>query len=183
MELEREAKFMLTNDPYFYINYLLRNGFKLADKVIDRDTYFKHPCWDMSSRDEALRIRRRSHLEGNDVEIIMSFKGPRRTTGLVKEREEYEVKIGDFEIFRTILLKLGFQEIASIVKYREIYVNNHTRVYVDHLFGVGWFMEIETYDISYVKRVYDELRDHLIAVKETYLEICLSSGRCVDKVG
>lgn len=182
MNLEREAKFKLKRDPSFYIDYLLRNGFKLIDSVLEQDTYFKHPCRDMKSRDEAFRIRSRRSLSRNSTVFSLCYKGPRRTEGLVKVREELEVEVRDLNVMREILLKLGFEEYASLSKYREVYAHGDNKVYLDYLVGVGWFLEIESSDLDFIKKLYNELIDDLEVVRETYLEICLSRGKCVSRV-
>lgn len=182
MYLEREAKFRLKLEPGFYIDYLMRFGFKLIDRIVELDTYFQHPCRDMASSDEALRLRSRRSLVKNTVSFLLCYKGPRRINGLFKEREEFEVEIKDMDIALNILNKLGFREVVSFLKYREVYVHERTKILIDHLIGVGWFMEIETDEPDFLEKFYRELRDHLEIVRETYLEICLSSGMCVNRV-
>ncbi len=72
---------------------------------------------------------------------ILTFKGPREK-GKVKKRIELETPV-PYGIIKNILKSLGLKMIFQYSKTREIYEYKKTHVMLDHLKGLGWFVEIE----------------------------------------
>lgn len=72
---------------------------------------------------------------------ILTFKGPREK-GKVKKRLELEATV-PYGIVKGILRALGLRLIFQYSKTREIFEYKKTHVMIDHLPGLGWFVEIE----------------------------------------
>ncbi len=148
---------------------------EMLDKCIETDTYYMHPCRDFRETDEALRIRKKKCLDS--IEYYLTYKGARVKRGKIKIREEIETPINDYKTFSTILEKLGFKPILSFSKYRERYVYNNTYITIDHLYGVGWFIEIEG-EQEHIEEFREKLGKYVEAIDKTYLEICIETRKC-----
>ena len=99
-----------------------------------RDIYYEHPCKSYAESDEAVRIR---HQNGK---IFLTYKGP-KIDSTTKTREEIEFPVPeDAELF---LEKLGFVRKAEVIKERRLYHYEGMEVCVDHVRGLGVFIEIE----------------------------------------
>ncbi len=115
---------------------IIAAGGRFLREVSQRDVYFRHPCYDLRWRDEALRLR----YEGGDC--ILTFKG-RRTGSGVKRREEVEVRVGEGSAVAMILRRLGFEEAFVVRKDRRIYAMDGAEVSLDSVEGLGDFVELE----------------------------------------
>ncbi len=104
----------------------------------EEDHYFNHPCRDFAATDEAVRIR----LHG-DGETIITYKGP-RLGSVGKTRAEINIKVDDFNNAVEFLRRLGFSEVISIRKRREIYTVDKYTIYLDDAGDLGSFVEVET---------------------------------------
>ena len=104
------------------------------------DIYFNAPHRDFIQTDEALRIRRITNKDGD--EIILTYKGA-KLDELSKTREEIEVNIEDVVNTKLILEKLGFKPVQPVKKDRVYYVINEYIITLDTVHGVGNFIEIE----------------------------------------
>lgn len=116
----------------------LRQALQEQATYIDRrgqvDTYFAHPCRDLVALDEALRLRQ----SGTALEI--TYKGPRQG-GELKTRPETNVGVqGDAA---GLLQALGFTPVARLTKHRERWKMSRVEVAIDHVPGLGWFVELE----------------------------------------
>lgn len=137
------------------------------------DTYFSHPCRDLVAADEALRLRQ----GGPGLEI--TYKGPREG-GDLKARPETNVGVtGDAA---ALLQALGFQPVARLTKQREHWEMPRVEVALDHVAGLGWFVELEAEqghaDAAGVIRSARRLLglDGAEAVQESYLGMALAAG-------
>jgi len=142
--------------------------------VVEIDTYFQHPCRDFRESDEALRLRLR--FSDGELKAVLTYKGPKKLDGVVKSREEIEVEASDYSSLVELLKRLGFTEVSTFTKIRDVYSVEGARVYVDRLCGVGLFIEVE--GGSELSRYLDLFKEIGEPVTETYLEICLNTGRC-----
>ncbi|HDD34114.1 MAG TPA: CYTH domain-containing protein [Thermofilaceae archaeon] len=80
----------------------------------------------------------------------------------------------DLERALAILSYLGFKELATVKKLREVYVLDDVEVCLDRVEGLGEFVEVESRGAS--SRELVELLEELGAgelVAETYLELVL----------
>ncbi|MFW9866600.1 MAG: class IV adenylate cyclase [Candidatus Thorarchaeota archaeon] len=93
-----------------------------------KDIYYNMPkgLRDFKKTDEALRLRTSIRYDKNnkynpqEVDYLITYKG-KKIDKLTKSREEIEIKIEDFEKMREILELLGFQEVLTVMKERELY--------------------------------------------------------------
>lgn len=109
-----------------------------------RDQYFTHPHRGFARSGKALRIR----SLGDSGQF--TFKGPRRR-GPAKIREEIDVNIPttqDVAQLREILLRLGFEPLATVKKHREIFrwesATAPIVLCLDKVDYLGEFVEIES---------------------------------------
>ncbi len=156
-------------------------GARYIETRIEEDVYFNSPMRNFAETDEALRLRRHS-----DGTVVLTYKGP-RLGGKGKTREEINVVVGDFNAMYEILRKLGFVEVARVVKKREVYVYENFTISLDKVEGLGDFVEIETVvtsedligrGIEEVLSLGDRLglsRDWI--ERKTYLELMLERKR------
>jgi len=73
---------------------------------------------------------------------ILTFKGPVRYQGKIKERPEYEVGCDDTGRMSEIFNHLGYSEITRYEKYREAWFLDDVEVVLDHT-PMGDFVEVE----------------------------------------
>ena len=111
---------------------------KFLEHTEETDIYFNSPVRDFAKTDEALRVR----VYG-DGTVVLTYKGP-RIGSIGKTREELSVTVNDLESLLEILRKLGFREVARIVKRRDIYNYENFTIYIDSVEELGSFVEVET---------------------------------------
>ncbi|WP_245526449.1 class IV adenylate cyclase [Desulfurococcus mucosus] len=188
LQVETEVKLRITGDPGIVEENLLSHGFIKVDECVERDIYFKHPCRDLSLSDEAVRLRYRS-CRNSGEHLVLTYKGPRISReGVLKARMEVEARLQPGEIHSMVKLLeyIGFPKLASFTKKRFIFHKDGLEATIDELMGVGFFLEVELKKPDAVKALQDLLRglsNVTVMVKETYLEICLETGRCIDEQG
>ena len=90
----------------------------------------------LAAAGKALRLRR---VDGQGV---LTFKGPRQGTAVMKSRPEIEAVIPDPDTFEAILGGLGYRKVFRYQKYRETYEWKDVEIVVDET-PVGTFLEIE----------------------------------------
>lgn len=113
------------------------------------DTYYRHPCRDFAETDEALRVR---EVGGHRV---VTYKGP-KIDPESKSRVEVETPIG-MEA-GDVLERLGFEPLEPVRKQREVYRLDGFLATVDHVEGLGTYVEAETEGTG---EEMEELRDEL----------------------
>ncbi len=143
------------------------------------DLFFQHPCRDLAATDEALRCRR----ENGGLEL--TYKGARLKSD-TKAREEVNLAItSDPE---PILRMLGFTPAARLRKTREPWHVDGAEVAIDHVEGVGWFVEIEAKDHPDPHGHVESLQQVLglsdaPSTTTSYLEMAVASGaQAVDEL-
>jgi adenylate cyclase class 2 len=112
---------------------VLRNKFENINGVYKlslhhEDTYFNMPkgLRDFKQTDEALRLRKSIEFNrdikgmGQKINYFITYKGKKIDT-TTKTREEIEVKINEIEDMKNLLKLLGFREVFTVVKERELY--------------------------------------------------------------
>ena len=130
--MEVEVKARVSNISLIEKN-IISQGAIFRNEVIEEDEYFNHPCLNFGDTDEALRLRNGKEL---------TYKGP-KVDNDTKSREEIEVRVDDAEKMRNILLTLGFKFVTKVKKSRKYYSFNGTTICIDHVFELGYFVEIE----------------------------------------
>lgn len=92
------------------------------------DTYFNMPkgLRDFKQTDEALRLRksiefnRDNKVMAQKINYFITYKG-KKIDKTTKTREEIEVKINEIEDMKNLLKLLGFREVFTVIKERELY--------------------------------------------------------------
>lgn len=146
-------------------------GFTFEQESLEVDIYYRHPCRDMLSRDEALRLRVYSGGGGK-----LTYKGPRMEGGF-KAREEIEISLSSVEEARLLLARLGFEEALAVRKRRRYYRGRGVIVTLDSVESLGCFVEIEAGEPESIERVESMLGLRDRRVSETYAEMALKKLR------
>ncbi|OWT33065.1 adenylate cyclase [Methanobrevibacter sp. 87.7] len=137
IEVEAKAKINNFDDVRDKIEKL---GAKLVKIEHQEDLYFNSPIVDFADTDEALRIRKTNTDTENN--LFITYKGP-KIDKKSKTREEIEMEIEDKEKCRKIFKHLGFVEAREVIKDREIFKYKNYELSLDHVKGLGPYMEIE----------------------------------------
>lgn len=167
--MEVEIKFKIS-EPEEFEKRILDMGAEFLNEVYEEDIYFNHPCWDFKERDEALRIR-------NDG--TLTFKGPKVDSD-TKSREEYTVSIGNIEMARKILEKVGFKKAGVVRKRRKYYKFRNSEITIDFVENLGTFVEIECLgDYKTCRKEVMEIKKSLNlgeSIRYSYLEMLYNTG-------
>ncbi len=164
---------------------ILESGAKMVQMVTQIDVYLSHPCRDFSITDEALRLR--TTIDANDKKRFeITYKGPKIDT-TTKTRAEINLHLDDIEKTLMLLTYLGFKEVATIKKQRELFRNVNVSISLDNVQCIGTFIEIET--IVQTEEEIDMARSNLFdtltklglspkqSIRESYLELYLKKIR------
>jgi predicted adenylyl cyclase CyaB len=105
--------------------------------------YFDDASGGLARQQQVLRIRK----EGKDIRL--TFKAPHADTQAgIRTREELELPIGDFEMMRVILQRLGYEEYLKMRKIRTQYSLDGTHIvidtHIDELAYIPPYLEIES---------------------------------------
>ncbi len=150
-------------------------GSQFVDLVIEYDTYYMHPCLDLWTRDEALRLRKRISKIYGEKRYILTYKGKRVFRNGVKSREEIEVYISDYKAMSTILRKMGFTPFAVVEKERMIYRYKDSRIFIDNVKDLGVYIEIEGSPQT-LHEILGKIQFNYDIIEKTYLELLLAFG-------
>lgn len=101
------------------------------------DIWFDTPDEALKKKGCGLRLR----LQGEEATLTLKEK---LVVGKsVREGEEHEIEVGDFDKAKEILEKLGFQERLSYQKEREEWVIENVSIVLDRVENLGVFLELE----------------------------------------
>jgi adenylate cyclase class 2 len=127
------------------------------------DIYFNMPkgLRDFKQTDEALRLRKSIEFNRDNkqmdqnINCFITYKGQKIDT-TTKTREEIEVKINEIEDMKNLLKILGFREVFTVVKERELYdfkfKNTRIEALIDYIpILEQHFVEVELITESYEK--------------------------------
>ncbi|MFX1257872.1 MAG: class IV adenylate cyclase [Promethearchaeota archaeon] len=141
--IEVEIKARILNADEMKKKFERKEGeYKLS--LIHEDTYFNMPknLRDFKKTDEALRIRKSIEYKKNDKsykgkkKYYITYKGKKIDT-ITKTRKELESKLSNGEEMKEILGILGFQEIFTVKKERDLYEFNfkdhHITALIDYI--------------------------------------------------
>ena len=131
------------------------NGGSYKISLLHEDTYFNMPkeLRDFKNTDEAIRLRKSEEFDKNDDDILLkskcylTYKG-KKVDSNTKTRQEIEVKVDNFDNMKEILKVLGFQEVLTIQKERELfdllYQDEKIEILLDYIPLLHqYFMELE----------------------------------------
>jgi len=125
--IEVEIKVALANPAEFREKLKELNG-KYLISLDHEDIYFNMPkgLRDFKKTDEALRLRKSTEFNKQNkninelIKYYITYKG-KKIDQTTKTREEYEVEVKNLEPIKIIFKNLGFREIYTIKKERELY--------------------------------------------------------------
>jgi adenylate cyclase class 2 len=192
--IEVEVKVQIS-DPVLMRNQFEENQGVYKFSMIHEDTYYNMPkgLRDFKQTDEALRLRKssrfdkRNHEKIHDLEYNITYKGKKFDT-ITKTREEIDIRIEDIKKMKILLDSLGFQEVFTVKKERELYEfkfkNSQIGALIDYLPSLNQhFIEVECLTES--KEKLDESRELLFnflslfgiqkedSITQSYLELIL----------
>ncbi|MBQ9156441.1 MAG: class IV adenylate cyclase [Eubacterium sp.] len=121
---------------------LVKMNFKTGDVVEESDIYFNNPSHDFRKTDEALRIRTSENLTRNRAETVITYKGP-KLDSVSMTRKELETTVGDPDIMKELLISLGYEELAPVIKLRMYYHRDDIHACLDQVRDLGSFLELE----------------------------------------
>ncbi|MHA2280367.1 MAG: class IV adenylate cyclase [Promethearchaeota archaeon] len=180
----------------------MRKKFKLNQgyykfSLLHEDTYYNMPkgLRNFKQTDEALRLRKSikfdKNLKSEDTKTayFLTYKG-KKIDNLTKTREEIDIKIENIGKMKEIFGLLGFQEVLTVKKERELftfqYKNYKFEALIDFLPALGqYFIEVEY--LSDSKEHIEESREILFeflglfgihredSIKKSYLELILEN--------
>jgi len=191
---EVEIKVIISNPEEIRKAFATHGGiYKIS--LIHEDTYFNMPTGlrDFRKTDEALRVRKslnynkNNHSDLGNLKYFFAYKGKKLDTS-TKTRREIEFEIEDGEKMIELLGALGFQEVFTIKKERELhefnFENHHIEALIDHLpILKQYFIEVE-YRVDSEKEL-NKARDLLFnflnmfgikkeeSIRKSYLELIL----------
>lgn len=127
----------------FYLKTLtgLENRLKALDarlvqpRVYEENLRYDTPDMQLTRSLRVLRLRR-------DNQSILTYKGPGLEIDGVRQRQELEFTVGDFEMAKALLAALGYQVNVIYEKYRAIYDLGPVHITLDEM-PYGFFAEIE----------------------------------------
>ena len=127
-------------------------GFKEARFVEERDTYFDNANGEIRANGEALRVRETKYQSTGEIRAQINFKG-KKLDAQTMTRKELETGVEDGEICRNILQAIGYSPAApEVVKERQMLQKDGMTACLDHVYGLGDFLEIEILVDSETKR-------------------------------
>ena len=196
--IEVEVKIQIS-DPKSLRDKLkhLEGIYKLS--LIHEDIYYNMPTGlrDFAKTDEALRIRsskeyKKGEKPKTEKEICyLTYKG-KKLDQISKSRHEIELRLENANYMKEILANLGFREIITVKKERELYefehMGNKIEALIDYLPVLNsYFLEVELTAQS--NEELSEKRDQLFhfltelgytqkdSITESYLELIIKKFR------
>ncbi|MFX1524285.1 MAG: class IV adenylate cyclase [Promethearchaeota archaeon] len=165
--------------------------------LIHEDIYYNMPIGlrDFKKTDEALRLRKsrrfdkRLNKNEHGDQYYITYKG-KRIDDLTKTREEIDIKIENIEKMKKIFENLGFQEVLTVKKERELYEfklgTYHIEALIDYVPFLGQhFIEVEYLcdsedQVANSREILFEFLNKLgiqkkDSIRKSYLELILES--------
>ena len=195
--IEVEIKVQIS-DPTSLRQEFEKQGGIYQLSLIHEDTYYNMPkgLRNLAFSDEALRIRNSIEFSKNEKKkpkfsiCYFTYKG-KKVDKVSKSRKEVEVIFDDAESLKEILSVLGFREIFTVKKERELYEfeykDNIIEALIDYLpILKSYFLEVEL--IAESIEQLEEKRDLLFnflslfgynendSIRESYLELILKKN-------
>ncbi|MGB5912722.1 MAG: class IV adenylate cyclase [Promethearchaeia archaeon] len=190
--IEVEIKVAISNLRLLKENLKTLNG-KYVISLDHEDTYLNMPrrLRDFKKTDEALRLRKSIEFNKNNKEnttltrSFITYKG-KKIDQTTKTREEIEIEIKNLEKMKKLFENLGFREIFTVKKERELYEfnfkNEKIEILIDFLPILNQhFMEAEVIveskkEVPLVKeKLFEFLKQFGISkidsIRESYLEL------------
>lgn len=163
-----------------------------SDTYYDNDDLFK-----LALQDKALRIRKTEVRNGDSVKstlIDITYKGPKLNIKS-KTRKELNLVIDDLDGFDYLFQELNLKPIKTVNKIRITHVfkieeNIELKLSLDHIHGLGYYVELETFtdNIETIPFIETKLMEYWfkllkisdvadekprISIRESYLELII----------
>jgi len=192
--IEVEIKIQIS-DPFSIRNKFKQQGGIYKLSLIHEDIYYNMPIGlrDFAKTDEALRIRNSTEFKHGDKHrskkkvSYITYKG-KKLDKITKSRHEIELKLEDANSMKEILTNLGFREILTVKKERELYEFEHEGNKIEALIDYlpilnSYFLEVEL--IAQSNEELSEKRDQLFkflsdfgfnqkdSIRKSYLELII----------
>ena len=192
--IEVEIKAKISDPEGIREKFKIKNGIYILS-LHHEDTYFNMPkkLRDFRETDEALRIRKSVEYEDgfesaeSRINYYLTYKG-KKLDSLTKTRKELEISVSNGDIMKDLLNSLGFREVLTIVKERELYEVHHKNkvilALIDYIPILNeYFIEVEliTESTEKVEVARDLLFEFLSSInikreesiRKSYLELIL----------
>lgn len=161
--IEVEIKVQIS-DPTLIRKKFAENQGSYKFSLIHEDTYFNLPkgLRDFKQTDEALRLRKSSRFTRNnrdkiqEKEYFCTYKGQKLDV-LTKTRSEIEVKLDDIKKMKEILNLLGFREVITIKKERELFEFNFRDKTIEVLIDYIPILKQYFIEVEYLAKTSDEI--------------------------
>lgn len=140
---EIEVKFYLANLPKLEEKIKAAGGIRVQERVRETNLRFDLPDGSLTSDRRVLRLRQ-------DVNSVLTYKGPSAAGQTVNVRQEIETTVGDFAAAQRILETLGYQVVVMYEKWRTTYRLGQLEIVLDEL-PYGNFSEIEGPDAEIIR--------------------------------
>ncbi|MFX1503089.1 MAG: class IV adenylate cyclase [Promethearchaeota archaeon] len=194
--IEVEIKVRISNPEIIRKKFEEKNGvYKIS--LEHEDTYYNLPIGlrDFKRTDEALRLRKSVEFNKNNenkerkINFYITYKGKKMDKS-TKTREEIDIKIDDIESMKLLFKELGFRDIFTIRKVRELYEFEYEDYQIEALIDYipileQYFIEVEYLSDSSEKL--NDIREVLFeflslfgikreqSIKKSYLELILEN--------
>jgi adenylate cyclase class 2 len=194
--IEVEIKAKISNPEIMRKEFEENNGiYKIS--LEHEDTYFNMPkgLRDFKKTDEALRLRKSIEFNKNDenkerkINYYITYKG-KKIDKSTKTREELDIKIDDIESMNLLFKDLGFRDILTVRKERELYEFEYEAYQIEALIDYipildQYFIEVEYLSESSEKL--NNIREVLFeflslfgikkeeSIRKSYLELILEN--------
>ena len=182
--LEIEAKLQIS-DPSIVRISLEQSGARFVGKRFEINAFFDTADARLKSGDEGLRLRTITDESTSQSKSVITFKG-KQLDGPMKQREEIEFGIDDFDKASALLGKLGFVPTLAFEKRREIWEMLDCEIVIDELPLLGWFVEVEGPSVESVEKVICASNlDGFTRVKKGYASMigeAIRSGRAAGPI-
>ena len=141
MSIEVEIKLKIS-DKKCIEETLAEIGFCKGKLVTESDTYYIAEHHDFVALDEALRVRSVEDMMTGKRTSAITYKGA-KLDNTSMTRQELETSVGDGEICREILERIGFRPVPVVEKLRQYYHRDDITACVDAVTNLGDYLELE----------------------------------------
>lgn len=139
MSVEIEAKLKVDSLPEIE-RKLKELGAEFLAEQAQSDDHFDDANATLITTDRCLRLRRQAI--GDSKKFFLTYKGAKEKSNF-KKRQEIEIEIDSADRTQSLLLALGYKKVLVVEKQRRLWRFGNCAVALDHLPGLGDFVEIE----------------------------------------
>jgi len=138
------------------------------------DYRYDTPDRDLSKQGKALRIRQKGKY------IYLNFKGKKKATDNIVDREEIGVKISNLKTMKKILTQIGYIKIFELNKYRTEFRYRDIVFDLDEYVGLAPILEIESDSIEKVEEYIKKLEIEDENIGRVYIREILAAKKKFD---